>query len=127
MVFNRFVSVAFGEAGCLDRLAQGDVVRAALGPTGSYVLACRTGQAALGQRDGHRISGRARGFGAQHQGRLHAAQLLKLALGEGPRQFFGTHVHSTNKKPRQWSQGLWGAAMKGAETRLPWLELQRPK
>ena len=43
---------------------------------------------------------------------LHAAQLLDFTLGEGPRQFFGTHgVRSTNKKPRQWSQGLWSAAL----------------
>ena len=187
------------QKGALDRLAQGDVVRAALGPPGSYVLACRAGQAALGQRSGHRVSGRARGFELQRgksswslprrrgpllctarrgprrgyistsghqrrgmrqrppalwvvpaspqcvvtrqllvptsaflapslagsrgqrrgklqedlpQGLLHATQLLDFTLGEGPRQFFGTHgVRSTNKKPRQRSQGLWSAAL----------------
>ena len=49
----------------LDRLAQSDVVRTALGPTGSDVLACRAGQAALGQRCGHGVSGRTRGLELQ--------------------------------------------------------------
>ena len=87
------------QKGALDRLAQGDVVRTALGPTGSDVLTCRAGQAALGQRCGHWVSGRARGFELQHQGLLHATQLLDFTLGEGPRQFFGTHgVHVLHKQ-----------------------------